>query len=70
MLEEQNMQVRHIEKSDEVVEIAQPKHEEQPPLEEIVQCLALLAAIHQGPPLVQPASPSKKKSEEEEEPDR
>lgn len=61
------MQVRHIEKSDEVIEIAQPKHEEQPPLEEIVQCLALLAAIHQGPPIVQPAV--KKKDEDDEEPD-
>jgi hypothetical protein len=60
------MQVRHIEKSDEVVEIAQPKHEEQPPLEEIVQCLALLAAIHQGPPIVKPGLSSKKDEEDEE----
>ena len=66
------MQVRHLQNTEAVVQIEESKIEEQPPLEEIVQSLALLAALHVGPPKAETpalALPKKKDDEEGPEPD-
>lgn len=60
------MEVRYLQNTEELVEIAPVKHEEQPPLEEIVQSLALLALVHQGPPKPGQPQPSMSRTEEEE----
>ena len=63
------MQVRHLQNTEAVVQIVESKIEEQPPLEEIVQSLALLAALHVGPPKAEtPAVALPRKKNEEEEP--
>jgi hypothetical protein len=66
------MQVRHLQNTEAVIQIAESKIEEQPPLEEIVQSLALLAALHVGPPKAETPAvglPKKKDDEEEPQPD-
>jgi hypothetical protein len=66
------MQVRHLQNTEAVVQIVEAKIEEQPPLEEIVQSLALLAALHVGPPKAETpalALPKKKDDDEEPQPD-